>query len=327
MAANLARIFGTEEDRVNCPFYFKIGACRNGDSCNRLHNRPVTSPTIILPHMYPVPPAAIALAEGQEVSDDVADEAQEHFENFYEDVYNELVNFGEIDDMAVSENICDHMIGNVYVKFKKEEAADQALQKLTGRFYNTRELKVELSPLTDFKEARCRQFEEAQCGRGGYCNFVHWKYAPRRLRRRLRRDMKDMHPELAARDRSRSRDRDRDRDRDRGGRGGGDRDRDRDRGGRGRGGGDRDRHRGGGDRDRDRDRDRRRDSGRDSGRHGDRDRENRDDRNGGGDDRGNGDRQNSEERRAMIAKWNTEGGDDKNDDNNDNNNDDAARGD
>ena len=21
---------GTEEDRVNCPFYFKIGACRNG---------------------------------------------------------------------------------------------------------------------------------------------------------------------------------------------------------------------------------------------------------------------------------------------------------
>ena len=30
MAEQLARIFGTEEDRVNCPFYFKIGACRNG---------------------------------------------------------------------------------------------------------------------------------------------------------------------------------------------------------------------------------------------------------------------------------------------------------
>ncbi len=91
MAANLARIFGTEEDRVNCPFYFKIGACRNGDGCNRLHNRPVTSPTVILPHMYPVPPAAIAMAEGQQVSDSVADEAQEHFENFYEDVYMEYV--------------------------------------------------------------------------------------------------------------------------------------------------------------------------------------------------------------------------------------------
>ena len=27
----MARIFGSEEDRVNCPFYFKMGACRHGD--------------------------------------------------------------------------------------------------------------------------------------------------------------------------------------------------------------------------------------------------------------------------------------------------------
>jgi len=215
MAANLARIFGTEEDRVNCPFYFKIGACRNGDSCNRLHNRPVTSPTIILPHMYPVPPAAIALAEGQEVSDEVADEAQEHFENFYEDVYMELAKHGEVEDMAVSENICDHMIGNVYVKYRFEESADLALQKLTGRYYNTRACHVELSPLTDFKEARCRQFEEAQCGRGGYCNFVHWKYVPRRLKRRLKREMNDEHPEhRERRDKARNRDSARGADRD-----------------------------------------------------------------------------------------------------------------
>ena len=103
--------------------------------------------------------------------------------------------YGEVEDIAVSENICDHMIGNVYVKFRNEESSDMALQKLTGRYYNTRLLRVELSPLTDFKEARCRQFEEAQCGRGGYCNFVHWKYVPRRLRRRLKRDALDEHPE------------------------------------------------------------------------------------------------------------------------------------
>ena len=41
MADRLAKIFGTEEDRVNCPFYFKLGACRNGDYCNRRHNRPI----------------------------------------------------------------------------------------------------------------------------------------------------------------------------------------------------------------------------------------------------------------------------------------------
>jgi len=29
--------------RVNCSFYFKIGACRHGDKCSRLHNKPTFS--------------------------------------------------------------------------------------------------------------------------------------------------------------------------------------------------------------------------------------------------------------------------------------------
>jgi splicing factor U2AF subunit len=51
MANHLASIFGTEKDRVNCPFYFKIGACRHGDRCSRLHNRPTISPTLLLHNM------------------------------------------------------------------------------------------------------------------------------------------------------------------------------------------------------------------------------------------------------------------------------------
>ena len=43
---------------MNCPFYFKIGACRNGDQCNRLHNRPTMSQTLLLSHMYPNTPEA-----------------------------------------------------------------------------------------------------------------------------------------------------------------------------------------------------------------------------------------------------------------------------
>ncbi|CAJ0649888.1 16608_t:CDS:2 [Entrophospora sp. SA101] len=30
MAEYLASIYGTEKDKVNCSFYFKIGACRHG---------------------------------------------------------------------------------------------------------------------------------------------------------------------------------------------------------------------------------------------------------------------------------------------------------
>ncbi|KAL0288228.1 UNVERIFIED_CONTAM: Splicing factor U2af small subunit A [Sesamum angustifolium] len=55
MAEHLASIFGTEKDRVNCPFYFKIGACRHGDRCSRLHNRPAISPTLLLSNMYQRP--------------------------------------------------------------------------------------------------------------------------------------------------------------------------------------------------------------------------------------------------------------------------------
>lgn len=44
-----------------------------------------------------------------------------------------------------------------------------------GRYYAGRVLEVEYSPVTDFREARCRQFDETKCERGGYCNFMHIK--------------------------------------------------------------------------------------------------------------------------------------------------------
>ena len=48
MANYLASIFGTEKDKVNCSFYFKIGACRHGERCSRIHNRPAFSQTVVL---------------------------------------------------------------------------------------------------------------------------------------------------------------------------------------------------------------------------------------------------------------------------------------
>ena len=44
---------------------------------------------------------------------------------------------------------------------------------------------AQFCPVTDFKDARCRQYEEAVCGRGGYCNFMHLKKVSSRLQRRL----------------------------------------------------------------------------------------------------------------------------------------------
>ncbi|KAJ6828701.1 splicing factor U2af small subunit B-like [Iris pallida] len=44
---------------------------------------------------------------------------------------------------------------------------------------------ADFSPVTDFREATCRQFEEDSCNRGGYCNFMHVKQIGRELRRKL----------------------------------------------------------------------------------------------------------------------------------------------
>ena len=133
MAQHLAKIFGTEEDKVNCPFYLKMGACRHGDRCSRIHNRPILSQTILLQNMYVAPPQQYDAQTGQPVPQD-EDMLQEHFEDFYEDIFEELTGIGgELEQLRVCENLSDHLTGNVYAKFYEEEDAEKALQKLMVR--------------------------------------------------------------------------------------------------------------------------------------------------------------------------------------------------
>uniref|UniRef100_A0A183EY48 RRM domain-containing protein n=1 Tax=Gongylonema pulchrum TaxID=637853 RepID=A0A183EY48_9BILA len=42
--------------------------------------------------------------------------------------------FGPIDEMNVCDNIGEHMIGNVYVKFENEEDADKCVKGLDNRW-------------------------------------------------------------------------------------------------------------------------------------------------------------------------------------------------
>ncbi|EFB29873.1 hypothetical protein PANDA_009769, partial [Ailuropoda melanoleuca] len=105
MAEYLASIFGTEKDKVNCSFYFKIGACRHGDRCSRLHNKPT----------------------------------------FSQEVFTELQEkYGEIEEMNVCDNLGDHLVGNVYVKFRREEDAERAVAELNNRWFNGQAVHAEL---------------------------------------------------------------------------------------------------------------------------------------------------------------------------------------
>ena len=56
-------------------------------------------------------------------------------QDFYEDVFEELDKFGEVENLNVCDNLADHLVGNVYVKFREEEAAQDAVNGLSGRFY------------------------------------------------------------------------------------------------------------------------------------------------------------------------------------------------
>ena len=113
-------------------------------------------------------------------------EAQEHYDEFFEEIFAELEDkYGEIEEMNVCDNLGDHLVGNVYVKFRYEEDAEKSVNELNNRWFNSRPIHAELSPVTDFREACCRQYEMGECTRGGFCNFMHLKPISRELRKHL----------------------------------------------------------------------------------------------------------------------------------------------
>ena len=179
MADHLASIYGTEQDKVNCSFYFKIGACRHGETCSRKHVKPQYSPTVLLPNMYINPAHDASCTLTPEV-------LQHHFDLFYEDIFTELsLKYGFVEEMLVCDNLGDHLMGNIYVRFGDEEAASRASEDLNKRWYAGKPMFAELCPVTEFKGSCCRQYEMGQCNRGGYCNFMHFKYPTVELKKEL----------------------------------------------------------------------------------------------------------------------------------------------
>lgn len=87
--------------RVNCPFYYKIGACRHGDQCSRVHNKPLFSPTVCLSHMY-VNPMASVITSGGRLTREQEKEISERFLDFYEDVFLEVSEHGEVRLLCLS---------------------------------------------------------------------------------------------------------------------------------------------------------------------------------------------------------------------------------
>ncbi|SCV69821.1 BQ2448_1215 [Microbotryum intermedium] len=202
-ASHLASIYGSEQDKVNCSFYLKIGACRHGERCSRKHIKPQFSQTMVVYNMYQNPaivqgsssnphlrPPGAAPLDPNPKSDLSEEQLQEFFDKFYEDVYCEFVKYGNLLEMHVCDNVGDHLIGNVYARFDWEDEAQAAVEALNTRWYAGRPLVAELSPVTDFREACCRQNDLGNCDRGGFCNFMHLRHPSKSLLRELQREQR-----------------------------------------------------------------------------------------------------------------------------------------
>lgn len=68
------------------------------------------------------------------------------------------------------------------------------MKGMNGRYYMGRMIMAEYSPVTDFREAKCRQYKEGTCERGGFCNFMHPKPVNRDLKKHLYKWMYDSNP-------------------------------------------------------------------------------------------------------------------------------------
>uniref|UniRef100_A0A8C8W1G9 Splicing factor U2AF 26 kDa subunit n=1 Tax=Peromyscus maniculatus bairdii TaxID=230844 RepID=A0A8C8W1G9_PERMB len=131
-------------------FLPSIFTCRHGDRCSRLYNKLTFSQTI-----------------------EVFTEMQEKY--------------GQVEELNVCDNLGDHLVGNVYVKFRHEEDAEKAVMDLNNRWFDGQPIHSELSPVNDFREACCHQYEMGKCPRGAFCNFMQLKPISRELKRKLSR--------------------------------------------------------------------------------------------------------------------------------------------
>ena len=106
----------------------------------------------------------------------------------------QFAKYGDIEDLVVADNIGDHMIGNVWIKFVNEDAAKASMTAMQGLFYAGRTIVAEFVPVTDFREAKCRKHTEGHCDRGGYCNFLHPKYVSREQKKTMFKWMYNEYP-------------------------------------------------------------------------------------------------------------------------------------
>lgn len=168
-----------------CAFFSKMGACRHGEQCTKLHYHPDASPTVLFPMMYPNPMAIAHIKDREWTVEFEKKYLKKHLEHFYKEVWRTFMEFGRIAELRVVNNLGDHLLGNVYIRFEDPQVAARIVRELRGKKLNQIIVLPELSPVTNFAEACCKEDLEGRCQRGEQCNYLHIMKVSRKLLEKL----------------------------------------------------------------------------------------------------------------------------------------------
>ncbi|KAJ3432835.1 u2 small nuclear RNA auxiliary factor [Anaeramoeba flamelloides] len=176
-----------------CSFYQNIGACRHGEMCVLDHCIPTFSRTILIPQMYQNPKLKLK----ERISYTIEKELQNRLDTFYKDIFYELMKYGEIEELMVSDNLTPHLLGHVYVKYVSDLGANRAFKALENKLFNQTTLKPEFSPVVNFDGTRCRANGTSRgCARGDFCNFLHIRDPSPMLLIYLFKDQKEYYEDI-----------------------------------------------------------------------------------------------------------------------------------
>lgn len=185
--ADIPEIREVDDSVSSCLFFAQSHDCLVGmDKCKYEHIDPSMisiSKTLLLRNLYqypadtaPIGPDGLTRMNPRLV--------QKHFEHFYEDMFETLAKYGEIEFLGVCDNLADHLAGSVYVKFRDERGAADALEDLGGWSYEGRQISVEFSPTANFAAMRCRRYDRSGC-HNDRCRYMHSRPISKTLRKGL----------------------------------------------------------------------------------------------------------------------------------------------
>ncbi|XP_055639651.1 U2 small nuclear ribonucleoprotein auxiliary factor 35 kDa subunit-related protein 2 isoform X2 [Toxorhynchites rutilus septentrionalis] len=151
-AAVLKEMNHTRPSQNPCTFFAKTGACRYNARCSSNHSIPGLSEFLLIPNFFTHP--ALDDQRHPEYGNDSGiefddDDLYNCFREFFLDVMEEFETFGSIEKVFVCRNFEPHLRGNVYIQYADMRSAARAYQRMNGRFYASRQLRVEFrAPIT-----------------------------------------------------------------------------------------------------------------------------------------------------------------------------------